>query len=223
MKGNLNKCGQTLGTKGLRTRDAILRATSELLEESKGIVPAVATITDRAGVSAPTFYVYFSDVGEAVYCLLDGMQPDIDPLLSALHRPWSDAEAYERTFAFVTAYFDFWSTHSALLRARETFAEAGHQSFKNQRRRHIERIMSALAKKLPSEQLSGADPEDLAGVLLTALERFAAVVTLRLYSGLRADHEKYIRAVSYVIHSSCNVPINPTLRQQGLRRDRQCP
>jgi AcrR family transcriptional regulator len=205
-KVNLNKCGQTLGTKGLKTRDSILKATSELLEKSKGLIPAVATIADRAGVSAATFYVYFSDVGDAVYCLLDDMQPDIEPLLSALHQPWANSNAYERTLAFVAAYFEFWSTHVALLRARETFAEAGHLSFKNQRRRTIEKIMTALSKKLPTEQLSGADPHDLAGVLLTALERLAAVVTLGLYPGLRADHEKYVRAVSYVIYASIAGP-----------------
>jgi AcrR family transcriptional regulator len=206
MKVKLNKCGQALGTKGSRTRDTILKATIELLEEGRGEVPAVATIADRAGVSAPTFYVYFSDVGEAVYRLLENMQPDIDPLLSALRQPWSYNEAYERTSAFVSAYFEFWSAHVALLRARETLTEAGHESFKNQRRHNIEKIITALAKKLPARQLSGADPEDLAGVLLTALERLAAVVTLRLYPGLRADHDRYIRAVSYVIYSSIAAP-----------------
>jgi hypothetical protein len=126
--------------------------------------------------------------------------------LRSLGQPWGDNEAYERTLAFVSAYFDFWSTHVALLRARETLTEAGHDSFKNQRRHNIERIIAALAKKLPAQQLSGADPEDLAGVLLTALERLAAVVTLRLYPRLRAEHEKYIRAVSYVIYSSITGP-----------------
>jgi AcrR family transcriptional regulator len=202
MKVSVNKSGQTLGAKGFRTRESILKATANLLEESKGLVPTVATIADRAGVSAATFYVYFAEAGEAVFCLLENLQPEIKALLGTLREPWADHEIYDRTFTFVNTYFEFWRIHVALLRARETFAEAGHQTFKDQRIRTMGVIIAALAKKLRADRRSGATAHDLAGVLVTALERLAAVLTLNIYPGLRVDQEKYIRAATYVIYSS---------------------
>ena len=61
-----NQSGQAMGAKGLKTRLRLIEATDELLKTKSLRDLTVSDITRLANTSASTFYLYFTDVPEAV-------------------------------------------------------------------------------------------------------------------------------------------------------------
>src|SRR5687768_4998638 len=80
----VNKSGQSLGQKGHRTRLRILDATRQLIEAQKGLAPAAAAVAREAGISSPTFYLYFADVGEAILDVVAEISQEFEPVAALL-------------------------------------------------------------------------------------------------------------------------------------------
>jgi AcrR family transcriptional regulator len=180
----VNKSGQSLGQKGHRTRQRILQATRRLIESQRGLAPAAAAVAREAGISSPTFYLYFTDVGEAILSVVAQITDEFDPVAVLLAADWPKDDPLEAAQAFIRAYFDYWSAHAALLRVRNRLADQGDQRFVTLRMDQAQTLIEHLTAKLSHGTINGktvASRFAIASVLVTALERAATVEALQLY------------------------------------------
>jgi AcrR family transcriptional regulator len=185
-----NKSGQSLGSKGRRTRERVIATTRMLLEASGGQIPAVAAIARAAKISAPTFYLYFEEVGEIILSVLQQMENELEPVIELLAGSWPTEECYDHARAFVTAYFVYWTKHAALLRVRNRLADEGDKRFVILRTKSVGHLTAILASKLVLPVTQGrviATREEMAIVLICALERSATVLVLGLYPNPTTD------------------------------------
>jgi len=202
----VNKSGQSLGRKGRRTRANILAGAGQLLRESPGAPPTVAAIAKQADISAPTFYLYFEDVGEVLLAMLDELQDESDAVLALMTEPWPEADAYPRALRFVRAYFDFWIRHVPLLRVRNMLSDQGDPRFRTSRRQGAEPYFRAMAEKFfearPQDDGDEIEGRGVAAVVMTALERLATVVALEIHQRRDIPWNHQLNALAYLIASS---------------------
>jgi AcrR family transcriptional regulator len=180
----LNKSGQVLGRKGADTRVRALEALEKLLADSRGVEPTAAAVARAAGISAPAFYLYFGDIGEAVLALVGQLGERFRPVVDLLDEDWPEDALFDRAKGFVEAYFAYWSANASLLRARNRLADQGDQRFIELRMYsadELSRVLSAKMRPVPGGFASS--PRSMATVLITALERLATVSVLNLYPG----------------------------------------
>ena len=208
----VNKSGQSLGRKGRRTRAKIVAGASHLLRESPMGGLTVAAIAKEADISAPTFYLYFEDVGEVVLAILDEVSGELDAVLGKLEAPWPADRTYACALAFVQAYFGLWLKHGAVLRARNHLADQADPRFVNARYQSAMRFADALGRKF--HDVRRGDTGDLitavslSGGIITSLERVVTVGALEYYSIGVVRWENSSRALAHLIADSVN-PLHP--------------
>lgn len=174
-----NQIGQVMGRKGHDTQARLVAAATRLVATRPLRELRVTDIAREAGLGAPNFYVYFSDVGAAVLAALD-QHPQASPaLLKVLELDWTTSDGLGHARAFVTAYLGSWQDNFALLRARNLAADEGDARFVAQRLADIGPILRGLTAKFEAAQAARRIPgapraQAAAGVILAALERLAA-------------------------------------------------
>ena len=196
----INKSGQMLGRKGLGTRLRIIDATERLLDEARGLPPSLLAIAREAKISSPTFYLYFKGVPDAVFATVERIAERLTPVRDLLDRPWNSANAYDHALEFIDAFFAYWSANSGVLRARNRLADEGNEQFVQSRLHSVDALSSRLAAKFRPATVRGeivASPDELAGALLTSIERIATITVLDLYPGKARDLDAAKRALAY--------------------------
>jgi AcrR family transcriptional regulator len=212
----VNKSGQSLGRKGRQTRANIIAGANYLLRETPMGGLTVAAIAKQADISAPTFYLYFEDVGEVLLAVLDEVAHELDGVLAKLVAPWPAERTYGCALAFVQAYFELWIRHGALLRARNQLADQADPRFMKNRYESAMQFAAALGDKF--QDIKRGDTGDvitsvsLSGVIITSLERLATVVALEYYSRGVVRWEDSSRALAHLIADSVN-PLHPVASQ----------
>lgn len=175
-----NKHGQSLGRKGRETRERLMSAALELLEDHSPVQLTVVAIAKKAKSSSATFYLYFEDVRSLLLVLSEDAEADMKVVHEVLDEPWDpkvlDLEHADRV---VQAYVSVWNKHREVLRYRNLEADRGDAEFENIRLRTTVRIVTRFA-----EHIFAAYPEDTeftftdamaeASVLVAAMERLAA-------------------------------------------------
>jgi AcrR family transcriptional regulator len=206
----LNKSGQALGRKGRRTRANILAGAGHLLRENPWTPLTVAAVAKQADISAPTFYLYFEDVGEVLLAMLDELQPELDAVLALLTEPWPADETYARALRFCEAYFEFWIRHVPLLRVRNNLSDQGDRRFLLSRLDGATPFSEGLAKRFSDIHRPDTDhvieARGMAAVAMTALERLATVVAIDMYRDTtRFTWEHIPRSIAHLICESIAV------------------
>jgi AcrR family transcriptional regulator len=176
----VNQIGQTIGAKGLRTRQRLMDVTVELLETHGLRDLTVAEIARVAAMSPATFYVYFEGVPEVVLAALDQTTQSAPDLLAMLEADWTDADGMDRARRFVELYCGYWWGYRTIFRCRNLAAEEGDARFLAARRSAVSPLMEALAARIEAAQRADKLPAHLAprasaGAILTLIERLAAV------------------------------------------------
>jgi AcrR family transcriptional regulator len=172
-----NLYGQAMGRKGRETRERLLRATVELLDQRSIRDISVADIASLSGTSSSGFYIYFSDVPAAVLAAaesVDQITPEIESILS---QPWPQSSAQQLAVRLVNAYVNFWSRHHAILRVRNLAADEGDLRFRDVRHRSVSIIHDLLEARI-AEADNGLDPSAGASTVLALMERIAAISRL---------------------------------------------
>ena len=203
-----NKSGQSLGDKGHRTRQRIVEATRSLIESSGGVVPTARAVARAVKLAAPTFYLYFEDIGESVLAVIQQMQDELNPVIDLLAVDWPAENLFDCAKSFVTAYYDYWTAHAALLRVRNRMADEGDDRFVALRARSVDRLTETLAGKLTLPVLPtriAVQRADLAAALVIGLERSATVYALGLYPYIGRDRSALIDALALLITNSMRV------------------
>lgn len=175
-----NHYGQKIGSKGERTRQALIDTTVELLETHGLRDVSVADVARGAQTSPATFYVYFRGVPEVVLAALEAASqtsPEIEALIA---QDWPNECAADQARAFVDAYCDLWNGHRTVFRVRNMAAEEGDDRFYRARMDAALPLMVALTARIERAQAAGLTPARLkprscAGTILMMLERLAAI------------------------------------------------
>ncbi len=174
-----NQDGQAIGAKGRKTRRRLLDAASLLLHNGGLGDLKVADVARLAGISPPTFYLYFQDVDDLVLTVVNEHTQSTPALLAMIETPW-EGESRAEARAFVEAYMRVWDSHAAIFRVRNLAAEAGRPGFYAAREAAVHPLLERLAGRIARAQANGGppadlDPQALAGVVVALLERLSAV------------------------------------------------
>jgi AcrR family transcriptional regulator len=175
-----NHYGQKIGSKGERTRQVLIDATTELLESQGLRDVSVADVARAAKTSPATFYVYFRGVPEVVLAALESASqtsPEIEALFS---QDWQGEGAANPARRFVDTYCAMWNRNRTIFRVRNMAAEEGDERFYRARMEAAVPVMAALTAQIQRAQLAGLIPLELkprscAGTILMMLERLAAI------------------------------------------------
>lgn len=169
-----------LGAKGMRTRQRLLDAGAALLQRMSPVALTAAAVTRHAGMSPPSFYVYFDDVGDLVHALAQFANDDLDDVMGVL-RQWREGGFSPRqgAAAFVEMFRAHWQAHRAILNFRNMEADRGEPRFLAMRQASGVRVIQELAALIlagTGRARLAAPPEATARatVVFAAIERLAA-------------------------------------------------
>lgn len=175
-----NQHGQKIGSKGERTRNALITSTVELLETHGLRDVSVADVARHARTSPATFYVYFRDVADVVLAALENTaqtSPEVEEIAS---RDWLARGNEACSRRFVDSYCELWNRHRTIFCVRNMAAEEGDERFYAARMTAAMPMMEVLTAKIAQAQAAGLVPPELkprscAGTVLMMLERLAAI------------------------------------------------
>lgn len=181
MTGKLNDTnlqGQKLGKKGRITRERIVVAARELIEDPDCEF-SLSAVARHTGLRMSSIYTYFSDLPDLFLAVLEPVAEEAEEAyLHLLRTRWDDDAIDARSTELVGAFHDYWERHSRLLHLRNRLAD------QHEIRVLLQRIaMARVIVRLLGWQMGG-DPEtvtgspyDLASVLYTGLERVVTIAT----------------------------------------------
>lgn len=175
-----NHYGQKIGSKGERTRRALIEATVDLLQSQGLRDVSVVDVARAAGISPATFYVYFRGVPEVVLAALEDASQTSAELEELIGRDWQAPGGAGAAARFVDAYTRLWNANGTIFRVRNLAAEEGDARFYEARMRAAGPMMAGIADAVARAQEAGRVPPALsaracAGTILMMLERLAAV------------------------------------------------
>lgn len=171
--------GRRLGPRALQTRNRLLDATAQLLEERSVLDISVAEIARHVGTSPATFYHYFADVEEAAVALAERASREMPDLVNRVARPWSGREGMVTARALAEAFVNHWDAHHAALMIRNLGSERGDVRFQALRRAAFAPLLKQFADRIGESQEAGRisskmHPYAAAAALASMLERLAA-------------------------------------------------
>ncbi|MFM5931758.1 MAG: TetR/AcrR family transcriptional regulator [Novosphingobium sp.] len=174
---NLN--GQKLGRKGQATRERILAATIELINEVGDTPISLSAVARRANLGMTSLYNYFTDLTELLLAVLwPVMQEATDGYFSQLRQYWPDDRLEECCREFVQSYFDFWTKHSRVLHLRNNMADQYDERMMMARVRTAQPTIALMRLQMaPAGGTPSANAASMASVLMTGLERAVTVAT----------------------------------------------
>jgi AcrR family transcriptional regulator len=177
---NLN--GQRLGRKGRYTRERILAATLELLDEDEDEPLTLKSVAERAGLGMSSLYKYFNDLSELVLAVLDPvMATSEDAYMAMLRERWGDNELGEKCLAFVIAYHNFWARHWRLLHLRNAMADQRDRKMMAHRVNSTTPTIALLVRQMDGgEQITaGTQAASMATMAMIGIERSVTIATDR--------------------------------------------
>jgi AcrR family transcriptional regulator len=187
----MNKQGQTLGRKGLETRQRLMSATRRLLYTHPLVDITAVAIAKAASTSSASFYMYFDDVQDVLYALSLDAGEEMAEVGRLLDHPWDPARYEEEALRITEAMNQVWSRHREVLRYRNLEADRGDPRFEELRMNtyipFIERFAKLILAVNPA--MGGRKKGDAyaeATVLHAAMERLAALDPVVMERGLGA-------------------------------------
>lgn len=199
-----NHLGQKIGSKGQRTRQALIDATIHLLEERGLRDLAVADVARLANTSPATFYVYFRGVSEVVLAALAGAPHTSLRLDALMGRNWLGSGGEDAALALVDEYTALWAQNRTIFRVRNLAAEEGDERFYQARLDAARPIMEGLTPQIVRAQAAGRaphhlDPRACIGALLMMLERLSAIGPLRAGKADAPDFDALKAAAAHLL------------------------
>ena len=178
-KSAVAQTGRKLGPRALKTRQRLLDATAELLQQRSVLDISVVEIARRVETSPATFYHYFKDVEEAALALAEQAALEMPAILDLIDGPWSGEAGVANARAIVDAFIQHWDRHHAVLMIRNFAAEQGDRRFQAVRRSALRPMLECFAQRVELAQQAGdvgqaIHPYAAAAAMAAILERLAA-------------------------------------------------
>jgi AcrR family transcriptional regulator len=195
-----NLAGQRLGRKGRDTRERILAAAVELIEESgKGPI-SMSAVARRASLGMTSLYNYFADFTELMLAVLEPVMASAESDYRAMLRPrWSDEEIGERCLEFVSAYHGFWARNSRLLHLRNAMSDVLDPRMMRHRISSTEPVIELLVAQMGGDiNLPTSQPVSMATMTMIGIERSITIstdphLTLLVGWNFQRDDERFVR------------------------------
>lgn len=187
-----NLQGQKLGRKGRITRERILAAARELLEDSETEGFSISAVARCAGLRVSSIYNYFPDLIDLFLTVLEPVMRETQVgYLAVLERPWPDETLGADCDEFVQEFHSFWKSNVRLLHMRNSLSDSHEPRVLLQRISSARQVVNLLGTKMSGPVGEFMGPEyDLASVLYTGLER---VVTIATDEHLKAHYPPQIK------------------------------
>ena len=200
-KSTVDQSGRVLGPRALGTRQRLLAATVELLNQRSVRDISVVEIARRASTSPATFYQYFKDVEDIVLCLAENASEEMPGMVERISGSWNGDAGLEKARGIVDAFITHWDEHHAALRVRNLASEEGDARFLELRRRTMSPLIEELARVIAAHR--GANdpqghPHAAAAAMAAILERLAAYHReLEVFGVTRED---LIESSAHILH-----------------------
>lgn len=197
-----NLAGQKLGRKGRITRERILKAAAELIEEGGDETITLSAIARRASLGLTSLYNYFSDLTEVILALLEPVTGEgREEFIGIVRDYWPDDVLAERCLAFVQAYHRYWARNSGLLHLRNSMADQFDVRMMRQRVETANPVITYCSRQMAPEDTSDGSARPYATVLMTGVERSITLHTdRRLHRivgyGAQRDQDDILRSVA---------------------------
>jgi len=167
----------SLGPRAERTRQRLVDSAAELFREKGYLGTAVSEIAERAGVSIPTFYQYFSDRSDIVAVLVSHMVKEMLQRGVARWDPRTGRIGLRRVVApYVDGYyrnrefFDLWQTVSQVDDRMRALYREYHIAYR-------QRFGSLLDEGVRLGLVrSDLDPTEMARAMTVMMERYCHAV-----------------------------------------------
>lgn len=180
--------GRPLGRRGAETRQRLLNATAQLLEDNGLRELKVVDIARAVGLSPATFYQYFGDVEAAVLALSAAVGEETASLSRLLSQDWNGTNGLDCARQLVEVFIANWDSHRAVLRTRNLAAQEGDERFRAVRNAALRPLTEGIGAKVAARVDSGLAPYAAAAAMVSMLERMAAFhADLGAYGTSRAD------------------------------------
>ncbi len=180
--------GRPLGRRGAETRQRLLDATAQRLEDNGLRELRVVDIARVVGLSPATFYQYFADVEAAVLALSIAVGEETSSLAGLLAEDWNRPDGLAFARRLVEDFIANWDEHRAVLRTRNLAAQEGDDRFRSVRNESLRPLTEGIGAKVAARQHSGLSPYAAAAAMVSMLERMAAFhFDLEAYGTSRAD------------------------------------
>jgi AcrR family transcriptional regulator len=194
-----NLAGQRLGRKGRDTRERIVAAAAELIDEAGEGAISMSAVARRASLGMTSLYNYFADFTELMLALLEPVMASAEDAYLARLRPrWSDAELGEGCLAFVAAYHAFWARNSRLLHMRNAISDRLDPRLMRHRIGSTQPIVDLLVRQMGGDVTRPTShPVALATMAMIAIERSITISTDHELSSLsdwyfRQDDDRFV-------------------------------
>lgn len=166
--------GRSLGRRGAQTRQRLLDATAQLLEDEGLRELKVVDIARSVELSPATFYQYFRDVEEAVLALAVEVGEETSSLHALFAQSWSGPDGLAVVRKLVEDFISNWDQHRVVLRTRNLAAQEGDERFREVRNQALRPITEGIARKVAARTDPGLAPYAAAAAMVSMLERMAA-------------------------------------------------
>lgn len=206
-----NQSGQTMGSKGLRTRRSIIDTTVALLATTPIRDLKVVDIASLSETSAATFYVYFDSVIDVVLAAAEELSQGTPEMIALVSAPWTRETSHDQAVELIQSYLRFWDEHRPLLRTRNLAAEEGDLRFIAVREKAIFPLVDAMVIQMELAQAQGRlakaiTPFASAGTLVMMLERLGALA--HIYNKRAAiPFEQIKEAAAYTVAAAFGWPL----------------
>ncbi len=221
--GPVSTDGQPLGQRGLRTRQRILEAVADGIEQQGLRGLRLADVAEEVGFSPPAFYQYFNDLDEAILALCE----EVGAFIPAFPSPddgWLEgATSSKSTQAFVERFFEYWDEHRAVLWSRNVAITAGDERFQEVRDETFKPVIDAMEARIEAAQNEGTisssiSPRSLGAVLTVMIDRIGMLAPQITETwGTEAERD-LIRAVAFVFDRVLGIPPNGRAASQRSGR-----
>lgn len=138
-----NKKGQSLGSKGDRSRQRIIDGASELLETKNVWDISVTDICNVCEIAPSNLYTYFNGVEEVILALSEQVVDKSPPLAEIAQGAWEGRAGLMRARRFVNAAFDYWNAYRPVLKVIELYGDQDNLAFAKLRSRRLAPIYDA--------------------------------------------------------------------------------
>jgi AcrR family transcriptional regulator len=163
-----NVDGRPLSGKGLRTRRRLLDAAEDVFLEHGYHDASIVKITQAAGVSQGTFYLYFVGKRELFSELVLDLNARVRHYVNTAAMR-GDTRVEQELLGF-RAFFRFMAEHPALYRVIRQAEEAAPEALHEHYRRFSEGYVQNLQRAMDAGEIAPANPQLLAWMLMAAAE-----------------------------------------------------
>lgn len=173
-----NLQGQKLGKKGKITRERIIAAARELIEDPDSEF-SLSAVARQTGLRMSSIYNYFADLPDLFLAVLQPVAEEAeDAYLYLMRGYWPDAEVPARATQLVNAFYAYWGKNSRMLHLRNRLADNHEKCILLQRISMARTTVRLLGWQMGgSPDMVTGPAYDLASVLYTGLERVVTIAT----------------------------------------------